>query len=944
MAGRQGMPERPCLDKAGGFGYKNSNMPTEKAPPPDARKIIATMFILIVTAGRGLLAAAGGLQKEYDRWVRRTWTTENGLPQDTVYALAQGSDGCLWIGSDGGLACFDGSRFTVFRKNSTLGLMSDSVTALCPGGDGSLWVGTFGGGLLRCRGGKFARIEGLDSDRVWALHQDETGTLWIGTADRGAYCLAPGRAPALLVIDGVQLSRVTAICGDGNGTIWMGTPEGLLTFRKRKGAEYLAGRSLAGTYVYCLFVDGGGGLWVGTTAGLLHRGGKEDGMFTAVEGPAAGLVRAIGEDALGRLWIGGERGVTVMEPGRVRALATPTNLAGDAVMVLCRDRGGDMWVGTSAGGLKLLKRNEVSVYSEGDGLSGTHIQPVCEDDGGGIWAGAGNGALNHYSGGRWRALGRPDGLSGEAITSLAADPGGGLWIGTRGAGLQCLANGKITSFRRQEGLAGDTVLCLHLDREGTLRIGSDGGGLNFLRRGDVRCGYGPPGLGLSVILAIGEDGSGNLLAGSERDGLFVLRQGAWRRFGTADGLAGDTVYAIHVDGSGDAWLGTSGGLSLLRRGRIFNFHGASEPLNGAILQILEDESGFLWMSSSSGIMRVDRAGLEGLLAGNAGDVRCRRFTEMEGLASSVCSGGFQPAGCRDRSGRLWFPTRKGLAMIDPRTLAEAPPPAAWIERAQVDGRSAPLAGKPGFPAGAGRCDFYYAAAALADPQQLEFSTRLQGLEERWGPPVRERSRHFAGLPGGAYAFQVRARSRGSAWSTRAANFSFVIRPHFQRTAWFYLLLLAGGGALAAGLLVHRQRRARRRRQGKYRSSGLSEEKTQEYLQRLVQVMERDKPYLDPELNLGKLAGAAAIPAKHLSQVINERYGLNFNDFVNRFRVEEAKRRLLEPAARDFKLLRIAFESGFNSKSVFNGAFRRHAGLSPSEFRRLLGGGEGDGNS
>jgi AraC-like DNA-binding protein len=93
-----------------------------------------------------------------------------------------------------------------------------------------------------------------------------------------------------------------------------------------------------------------------------------------------------------------------------------------------------------------------------------------------------------------------------------------------------------------------------------------------------------------------------------------------------------------------------------------------------------------------------------------------------------------------------------------------------------------------------------------------------------------------------------------------------------------------------------------------------------------------------------MAAAAAIPAKHLSQVINEQYELNFNDFINRYRVDEAKGKLLDPAAKEFKLLRIAFEVGFNSKSVFNRAFKKNTGLSPSEFRGLLGDGGTGGSS
>ncbi len=163
--------------------------------------------------------------------MRRSWTTENGLPQNTVYALAQDSNGFLWIGSEGGLARFDGFAFTVFKKNTTLGLASNSITSLSGGRDGALWVGTFGGGLLRGLNGKFSRMQGLDSEFIWSLHRDNAGTLWAVTTDRGIYCLEEGRDPALAVIAGLTTERITAIAGNGENGLWIGTAGGLVSIR-----------------------------------------------------------------------------------------------------------------------------------------------------------------------------------------------------------------------------------------------------------------------------------------------------------------------------------------------------------------------------------------------------------------------------------------------------------------------------------------------------------------------------------------------------------------------------------------------------------------------------------------------------------------------------------------------------------------------------------------
>jgi ligand-binding sensor domain-containing protein/AraC-like DNA-binding protein len=914
----------------------------EKPSPLNIHKLLKTvvwsLFFLTSVFFNLLSATSIELKKEYDRWVHRAWTTENGLPQNTVYALAQDRDGCLWIGSEGGLGRFDGSVFTVFKKNSTLGLASDSITALCPDRDGSLWIGTFGGGLRRFRDGKFETIEGMEGGRIWSLRLDGAEILWVVRDKDGMYCLEKGRSPARAVIDDLPHERVTAVSGSEKDILWIGTPGGLAAIRNGRETVFRVGDGLAGDYVYCLFTDSRGSLWVGTTSGLSRIDAVEGvRSFSTADGLADNLVRAIGEDAKGRMWIGTDKGITIMEPGKETLCAIPDGLAGDAVMAILRDREGNMWVGTSAGGLHFLRQNEVRVLGADDGLSGQQISSICEDAAGRFWVGTSDQGLNLLAGGEWRSFSKRDGLASDVITSLLADRGGRLWIGTRNAGLQCLDRDGFTSYSRRDGMAGDTVLSLFIDRRQALWIGGEGSGLDRFRDGEWRHHGLAGGLKGGTIIALNEDRQGSFLAGSSGAGLHVLRDGAWRQYTMADGLAGDTVYAIHVDGKDDVWLGTNGGLSLLRQGRIFKFSEASGPLNGAILNILEDDSGHLWMSSPAGIFRVKKSGCEAYVMAEDKDLHCRLFNEMSGLKSTVCAGGFQPAGCRSRDGRLWFPTEKGLAMIDPQRLGTMPPPAAWIEKVQVDGRSFPMPGGSRFPAGTKRLDFVFAAAAFADPRQVEFSTRLEGREDHWSAPTRERGRQFTGLAAGTYDFRVRARSQSGDWQEEAAAFAFAILPYFYQTAPFYFLLLAGSVAAAAGLFFVRRRLDRRRRQDKYRLSTLTDGKLKEYMARLERAMEMEKLYLDPDLTLVKLAESAGIPAKHLSQLINERYELNFNDFINRQRVEEAKRKLLDPAAREFKLLRIAFESGFNSKSVFNSAFKKITGLSPSEFRRLLGG-------
>lgn len=124
---------------------------------------------------------------------------------------------------------------------------------------------------------------------------------------------------------------------------------------------------------------------------------------------------------------------------------------------------------------------------------------------------------------------------------------------------------------------------------------------------------------------------------------------------------------------------------------------------------------------------------------------------------------------------------------------------------------------------------------------------------------------------------------------------------------------------------------------KYENSSLMPETAERYLKRLLHLMETEKLYLDSELTISKVAERLSIPAPHLSQTINERLNQNFIDFINTYRVAEAKRRLVDPARKHYSVLAVAEEVGFNSKSSFNSVFKKYVQMTPSEFRKASNG-------
>ncbi|MFN8240486.1 MAG: AraC family transcriptional regulator [Bacteroidales bacterium] len=124
-------------------------------------------------------------------------------------------------------------------------------------------------------------------------------------------------------------------------------------------------------------------------------------------------------------------------------------------------------------------------------------------------------------------------------------------------------------------------------------------------------------------------------------------------------------------------------------------------------------------------------------------------------------------------------------------------------------------------------------------------------------------------------------------------------------------------------------------QTKYSGSRLSDSEAKQYTEKLTDYMKSAKPYLNPDLSLPQLASELNISSHYLSQVINEQFNLNFFDFVNGYRVDAFKEKIIDPEFRNFSLLGIAFECGFNSKSAFNRIFKQSTGITPSQYKKSV---------
>ena len=237
--------------------------------------------------------------------------------------------------------------------------------------------------------------------------------------------------------------------------------------------------------------------------------------------------------------------------------------------------------------------------------------------------------------------------------------------------------------------------------------------------------------------------------------------------------------------------------------------------------------------------------------------------------------------------------------------------------------------------GTDRIEIRFTGFDYSAPEKLRFIYKLEGYDVDYIAlhPGEPRRAIYRDLPPGEYTFTVRAIGNGGRWSDGAATIRFVILPPFYRTKDFLSIVVAVitlGGSAAA--ITARYRRIKKQKM-KYSTTSISDERMEESLAALTDLMEIEKVYLDPDLTLQKLAKQLRIHYNHLSRIINERFGMSFKNYINRYRIEEAKIRLADPAEKDRNIQDIMLDVGFYSKSTFNTAFRKFTGMSPSTFRK-----------
>jgi ligand-binding sensor domain-containing protein/signal transduction histidine kinase/CheY-like chemotaxis protein/HPt (histidine-containing phosphotransfer) domain-containing protein len=739
-----------------------------------------------------LLAMLAGQSVALDSSLRpsqhilNTWQIPEGQPQSSAQAIARTPDGYLWVGTEEGLARFDGVRFTVYDDN-TSGIPKRNVTVLSVDHAGRLWIGT-GSGISVLDKGRFTpidRIAGLAHAYIRAIVEGKSGRLWVGT-EGGLFEIGGSRGLAFDASNGLRDDHIQALLEDREGVLWVGTSGGLLRYDGKRFETVVLGKGKAATPVTAIHQDTDGTLWVGTGTGALYRRAENRFELMAEPGRLGSLVRSLMRDHDGNLWIGTRGGGLVRwRNGEFSALDNSL-FPGSDIRSLLEDEEGSLWVGSFGAGLLRLRDGKFTPASAPEGLQGDKTWTIAPRSGGGLWVGS-EGGLSSYVEGRFQHIARPPGHENATVRTVLEDRHNVLWVGTKGAGAYRIDQRGVTSFNRHNGLSGDTVMALLEDRQGLMWVGTDQG-LDVIDHGKIVSMQALlPGPGPTAVRLIHEDRSGKLWVATQARGVFVIGAGGTRHLGVADGLPGDWVLAIHEDERGLVWLGTANGLALWRNGRLQSLAHFDGPLREMILQLLEDDAHRFWITTDKGLFSIPRDELDALADAGTRMPNFRVYGLADGLRAAEFNGGNTYAGCRSPDGLLWFPTMHGIVGIDPnRIRINHLPPPVLIEQVAVDGVQLPLTGARVAP-GPLQWEFHYTGLSLLAPRNSLFKYRLDGFDKGWIDAGNRRTAYYTRLPPGEYTFRVIASNNDGIWNDTGASFHFTLQPHLYQTLWFRLL-------------------------------------------------------------------------------------------------------------------------------------------------------------
>jgi ligand-binding sensor domain-containing protein len=742
----------------------------------------------------------------------KTYSVGEGLAQSQVYDMLEDSRGYIWMGTKGGgISRFDGKKFKNFSSKD--GLVNNYVTAFYEDEENNIWIGT-NDGISIYNGISFHnfKINDLPNLTVNCFLKGKNGVLWIGTS-KGLYQYKDEKFKYWTGINKIFNRLIYDIYEHVDGSIWASSDDGVIKiqgdeFRTYSVRDGLTNKSTRG-------IEGNeSGIYISTFGGGLNKFDGSD--FSFIETPVFAM-NDILLDGNG-IWISSlSDGILYKDfkTGKSKSINKENGLSANHTRLILKDRWGNLWFGTSGGGVNKYFGQEFEHITKNDWLADDYVYDVIITSEGAIWTSFENEITVNYND-TLIVYNSTNGYRGGKARVLMEDHLGNIWIGTDGNSVYCFNGDVFHKFTRSDGIPHYWITDIFQDKLLNIWIATSGGIAKLeptqpnlfeykstIWKEQLDMGATP------AITDIEEDQLGRIWFGTRNRGVSYILANQITNFRTKDGLAGLQIKSLKISPTGDLWIGTQGkGVSIASAQEAiigFSTITTESGLSSDNTYLIEfDQEGNAWVGSEKGVDRI-RMG-----EGNSVS-EIKHFGKDEGFKGVETN---RNASCLDRNGNLWFGTVNGLMQYNPKntTINTIPPDLsltsvtlfyedlAKTEFADLITDWYKLKDTLVFKHDQNHVSFNFKGINQKNPEQVNYQFKLDGFDEQWSPVSEKSDATYSNLPPGSYTFKVIAGNEDDVWTLKPETFSFAITPPFWQTLWF-LIGTIGIGSLILILII-----------------------------------------------------------------------------------------------------------------------------------------------
>lgn len=753
-----------------------------------------------------LFVPIGVKAKNYENIKFENFTIEQGLPQATVETMVQDKRGYLWIGTNDGLARYNGYEFKVYRNeigiNSTI--VGNYIVDLKIDKDNNLWAATTTGlskiDLNTYNIRNYTEEDGLKNVNITCILVNSENHILIATSN-GLYVynnINDDFSKIDLNDNYFDNIKINSLNEDSNGFIWVGSNNGLFKIDINSSNECMFLKKINeindGVYnVYC----NDDSIYVGTFESGLYIVNIETSSVTVMNTNNSSMpsnsVRKIIKDSRGIIWIGTQNGLVKynLDDKNIDVYKNleydSKSLVNNYVYSILEDKSGLMWIGTYGGLSCFDSENKIEHYKVSYNskftINDNMIHGIYEDENGLIYLGTNQNGLNILDRNNKKVDYITTNTQGMSLVSNSISDVDGyenyIFVGTNeGLNIIDVKNKTCELYNEKDGLINKKIKCLHMDSKGKLWIGTANGmytlDIETKKLNDLTYILEENEIEDKYIETIYEDKSGVYWIGSFRSGGLTkidLDKNIIKNYKYIKGensISNNSVRTIIQDNDGYLWIGTSGGLNKLDiEKEKFQYYTTLDGLpNNTIYGILLDSNDDLWMSTNHGISYYNKK-----------QDRFSNLNTNDGLQSNEFNGASY---YRSKSGEMMFAGINGLNIFMPEGLfAYTYISNVEFDEFKINGVEVRDIDKQKLSYNDNTISVKVFVPNYKNIDNIKYYFRLKGSDDEW-IPMDTNEVTLSNLSSGQYVFEVKARNSDGSFS-EVNSFSFEVKPVFWKS-------------------------------------------------------------------------------------------------------------------------------------------------------------------